>query len=198
MSVKSLSVAEWCNTMLIEPVAHWWKLLHLQYYDPGVGGDFPEKITNSAQLGFWHNRLALQLTCVWSGVLFFFVSAGVVSKRLLWPDKQRKGRWLQTMKLETETKVRSKNTPAITAYRHRCRERQRNENLRDYNFKVPKALLLLKAPVHCVITTILEVFCMSHCVTCQMVLCHQLASSIAAAVMFWKCSKTVNTLELAH
>ncbi len=37
------------------------------------------------------------------------------------------------MKLETE--VRSKNTPAITAYRHTCRERQQNENLRDYNFK---------------------------------------------------------------
>ncbi len=25
MSVKSLSVAEWCNTMVIEPVGHWWK-----------------------------------------------------------------------------------------------------------------------------------------------------------------------------
>ncbi len=34
---------------------------------------------------------------------------------------------------ETETEVRSKNTPAITDYRHRCYERQQNENLRDYN-----------------------------------------------------------------
>ncbi len=37
--------------------------------------------------------------------------------------------------LEIETEVRSKNTPAITDYRQRCRERQRKENLRDYNFK---------------------------------------------------------------
>ncbi len=26
--------------------------LHLEYYDPGVGGDFPGKITSGAQLGF--------------------------------------------------------------------------------------------------------------------------------------------------
>ncbi len=29
----------------------------------------------------------------------------------------------------TETEVRSKNTPAITGYRHRCREREQSENL---------------------------------------------------------------------
>ncbi len=39
------------------------------------------------------------------------------------------------MKLETETEVRYKNTPAITPSRHRCRERQLNENLWDYDFK---------------------------------------------------------------
>ncbi len=38
------------------------------------------------------------------------------------------------MKLETE--VRSKNTPAITDYHHRCRERQQNENPRDYDFNI--------------------------------------------------------------
>ncbi len=68
---------------------------------------------------------------------FFLVSVSVVSKRLLWPNKQRKGRWLQKMKLETETEVSSKNTlckSAITAYRHRCHERQQNENLQDYDF----------------------------------------------------------------
>ncbi len=37
---------------------------------------------------------------------------------------------------ETEIEVKSKNTPAITDYRHRCCERQQNENLRDYNFKM--------------------------------------------------------------
>ncbi len=52
MSVKSLSVTEWGNTMVTEPVAYWWKLLHLQYYDLGVSGDFPRKITIGAQLGF--------------------------------------------------------------------------------------------------------------------------------------------------
>ncbi len=31
--------------------------------------------------------------------------------------------------------VRFKNTAAITAYCHWCRERQRNENLQDYIFK---------------------------------------------------------------
>ncbi len=35
-------------------------------------------------------------------------------------------RW--NLKLETETEVRSKNTPAITDYHHRCRERQRSSN----------------------------------------------------------------------
>ncbi len=39
------------------------------------------------------------------------------------------------MKLETETEANSKNTPAITDYCRRCRERQQNENLWDYNFK---------------------------------------------------------------
>ncbi len=34
---------------------------------------------------------SLQLTFVWSGVQFFPVSASVVSKRLLWPNKQRNG-----------------------------------------------------------------------------------------------------------
>ncbi len=43
MSVKSLSIAEWGNTMMIESMAHWWKLLHLQYYDPGVGSNLFEK-----------------------------------------------------------------------------------------------------------------------------------------------------------
>ncbi len=40
------------------------------------------------------------------------------------------------MKLETETEVRSKNTPAITDYHHGWGETQQNENLRNYNFKV--------------------------------------------------------------
>ncbi len=36
--------------------------------------------------------------------------------------------------------LRSKNTPVITAYCHRCREREQNENLRDYNFNFPKTI----------------------------------------------------------
>ncbi len=42
-------------------------------------------------------------------------------------------KWWMTTDVET-WEVRSKNTPAITAYRHRCSERQQNESLRDYNF----------------------------------------------------------------
>ncbi len=39
------------------------------------------------------------------------------------------------MTTDNETwEVRSKNTSAMTSNRHRCRERQRNENLPDYNF----------------------------------------------------------------
>ncbi len=55
----------------------------------------------------------LRFTCEWSSVVFFLVSAGVASKWLLWPKKQRKDWWLQTMKLETETELRSKNTPHL-------------------------------------------------------------------------------------
>ncbi len=33
--------------MVNEPMAHWWKPLHLQYYNPGVGN-----ITSGTQLGF--------------------------------------------------------------------------------------------------------------------------------------------------
>ncbi len=43
MSVKSLSID------VTEPMAHWWKPLHLHYYDPGVS-NFP---TSSAQLGLF-------------------------------------------------------------------------------------------------------------------------------------------------
>ncbi len=50
MSVKSLSIAKWGNTMVIEPMAYWWKPLHLQYYGLGVGDYFPYK--NHKQLGF--------------------------------------------------------------------------------------------------------------------------------------------------
>ncbi len=39
-----------------------------------------------------------------------------------------------TTDMETETEVKSKNKPAITDYRHRCHEKERNENLPDYNF----------------------------------------------------------------
>ncbi len=44
------------------------------------------------------------------------------------------------MKLETETEVRSRNTPAIIDYHHSYRKRQQNENLQDYDFKQPVEL----------------------------------------------------------
>ncbi len=47
---------------------------------------------------------------------------------------------------ETETEVRSKNTPAITDYRHGCSEKQENENLRDYNFKHYHTCLIVIQP----------------------------------------------------
>ncbi len=42
MSVKSLSVTKRGNTAVTE-LFSLMKVLHLQYYDPGVGGTFPEK-----------------------------------------------------------------------------------------------------------------------------------------------------------
>ncbi len=43
MSFKSRSIAEWDDTMVIKPMIHWWKPLHLQYYDLGAAATFPEK-----------------------------------------------------------------------------------------------------------------------------------------------------------
>ncbi len=132
MSVKSLSITEWYNTTVIKSMAHWWKPLHLQYYDPGVNTDFPGKIRSDAQLAFNNafSTIALQLTCMWSSMLL--ASASVASEQLLWLNKQRS----MTADEETETEVRSKNTPTIINYCHRCRERQQNENLRDFKFKM--------------------------------------------------------------
>lgn len=42
MSVESLYIAEWGNTMVTEPRAHWWQPLHLHYYKMGVGGDIQQ------------------------------------------------------------------------------------------------------------------------------------------------------------
>ncbi len=36
MSVKSLSIAKCCNTMVTDSMARWWKPLCLQYYDQGI------------------------------------------------------------------------------------------------------------------------------------------------------------------
>ncbi len=48
MSVKPLSIAEWGNTVMIEPVARWWKTVHLQYYELGVCGDTPGRQKSQA------------------------------------------------------------------------------------------------------------------------------------------------------
>ncbi len=52
MSVKSRSIAELYSAMVIEPMAHWWKPLHLQYYDQESAATFPGKSTSGAELGF--------------------------------------------------------------------------------------------------------------------------------------------------
>ncbi len=75
MSVKSLSSAEWCNTMMTEPMAHWWTQVS--------GAIFPEKSQAAHSLAF-NNRVTLQLTCVKRRAVF---CADVVSKLL---HKQRK------------------------------------------------------------------------------------------------------------
>ncbi len=46
--------------------------------------------------------------------------------------KKTKKKRSMTTEDETETEVRSKNTAAVTDYRHTCCERQQNENLPDY------------------------------------------------------------------
>ncbi len=73
MSVKSLSVAEWCNTMVTEPLAHWWKPAAFAVLRPGCRKQLSWK--NHKLCSVWLlTRLVLQLTWVWSGVLFFPVS----------------------------------------------------------------------------------------------------------------------------
>ncbi len=67
-SFKSLSIAEWCNTMVIEPMAHWWKPLHWSITTRVSAATFPEKsqVVHNEALNKAINRLALQLTCVWT------------------------------------------------------------------------------------------------------------------------------------
>ncbi len=55
---------------------------------------------------------------------------------------------LMTMKLETKAEGRSKNTPAIIDYRHRCHKRQPNENLPAYNFKIQRLSYTWHEAVH--------------------------------------------------
>ncbi len=51
----------------------------------------------------------------------------------------------RSMTTDDETcDVRSPNTPAIATYGHRCRERQRNENLRDYNISMSHICVVCK------------------------------------------------------
>ncbi len=116
--------------MVTEPMTHWWKPLNLQYYELGVCGDIPGKnhkwgaASPSPSSGWstregrsiWCNRLALQLICVWSGVLFFN------SKRLLGPNKQRKGR-LRTVKV---TSKKEKETFSTFRWRH-TKQKQTNK-----------------------------------------------------------------------
>ncbi len=103
MSVKSLSITKWGNTIVIEPVAHWWKRLHLHYYDLGVGSDYLRKAAHSFFFQLLTRLLTQQTRCSThqcvNGILFFPVSARVMSKLLLWPNKQTKDWWLQMMKL---------------------------------------------------------------------------------------------------
>ncbi len=70
MHFKSLSIAEWGNTIVTEPVAHWWKPAAFAVLWPGCW--------------WWLSR---------SSVLVFPVSASAASKPLLWANKQRKVQW---------------------------------------------------------------------------------------------------------
>ncbi len=89
MPVKSLSICEWGNTMVIEAMAHWWKPLHLQYYELGVFGVI---------LGKNHYSL------VCKAAYWFFRSV---------TNKQRKDRWLQTMKLLKQRQIQRKRNKFI-------------------------------------------------------------------------------------
>ncbi len=97
-------------------MAHRWKPLHLQYYDPAFNS--ADSLFNSpvfeAVYCFFRSLLAL-----WENSNY-----GRTNKEKVDDNKRWKlGRELLQL-------------PAITDYCHRCHERQRNENLRDYNFEV--------------------------------------------------------------
>ncbi len=114
MSVKSPSIAEWCNTMLTEPMAHWWKPATFAVLQMSVV-TFPEKSQAAHSQAF--NKAFNTTDLLFNSPVWLAVTMAEQTKKRL-------------------MEVRSKTTPEITDYyRHRCCERQWNENLWDYNFK---------------------------------------------------------------
>ncbi len=63
----------------------------------------------------------------------YFISKGEPSHSLMKPTEPHH---LQRAEKQVPKLLSSKNTPAITAHCHGCCERQWNENLRAYNFKL--------------------------------------------------------------
>ncbi len=125
MSVKLLSIAKWCNTMVTEPVVHWWKPLHLRYYVSTA--TFPEKNHKQRRA-----RLLTQQThsSVCEVAYSFFRSLLALRINGYYGRKNKeKNRWLQTMKVGTETEVRSENAPAITVYATGAAKDKQSENL---------------------------------------------------------------------
>lgn len=127
--------------------------LHLQYYECYqlcVGGDIPSKnderhtvsdasfITQQWLLRQRREREPMQLLWLWvfnSPVLevaycFSRSYASVASKLTV--------HWLMPHRWHCldRREVRSKNTPAITPYRHRCHQREQNVNLWHCHFKL--------------------------------------------------------------
>ncbi len=79
-----------------------------------------------------HNRLALELTSVWRDVLFFPVSASIVSKRLLWLNKQKVGDYRRgNLGREVQKHTRSYRFIAVGAAKD-----NEIKNLWNYNLKI--------------------------------------------------------------
>ncbi len=124
-------------------MAHWWKPAAFAALRPGCQRQLSRKT---------HKRLTVRLlTQQTRSAAHLCVKRRAVFSGLCWRcewtvtvAKQTKKRSVTTDdETETETEVSSKNIPAIIDYRHPCHERQRNENLWDYNFNSTKEVSLL-------------------------------------------------------
>ncbi len=159
MSVKSLSITKWDNTMVIESMTHWWKPAAFAVLRTGrQWGHSPDwwlqtvKLLKQVQI----QRKERNFTFRWRQTVkkakrpsarkkyrCGSLSLGLVGTTSVYKYKicstQIVGRCFKSSHRRhclDLWEMRSKNTSAITTYRHRCHQRERHEDLWDGCFKI--------------------------------------------------------------